>query len=153
MLSQENLEIIKDTVRSFFEKTGFDCEIEFLPQDDLTMPVNLKCEDPQILIGEGGQTLFEIQHIIRAMLRKKIAEPFFVDIDICDYKKKKTIQLKEMARYTADDVSLYGAEKELPSMSAYDRRIIHTELANRSDVLTESFGEGEDRRIVVKPRK
>jgi len=35
-------------------------------------------------------------------------------------------------------------------MSAYDRRIIHTELAAHPDVKTESAGEGKQRRVVVK---
>ncbi|PIP22605.1 MAG: hypothetical protein COZ91_02155 [Candidatus Nealsonbacteria bacterium CG_4_8_14_3_um_filter_39_7] len=152
MLSQENLEIIKKTVSEFFEKTSFACEIEFLPQDGLTLPVNLECEESQILIGEGGQTLFEIQHILRSMLRKKISEPFFLDIDISNYKKKKCDQLKETARRMADEVSLYRTEKEMASMSAYERRIIHMELADRSDVVTDSIGEGLERRIIVKPK-
>jgi predicted RNA-binding protein Jag len=29
--------------------------------------------------------------------------------------------------------------------------VVHMELADRKDVITESIGEGEERRIVVKP--
>jgi predicted RNA-binding protein Jag len=36
-------------------------------------------------------------------------------------------------------------------MNAFERRIIHAELSKRSDVKTESVGEGEERRVAIKP--
>jgi len=152
MLTQQNIEIIKKDVREFFQKTTFQAEIEFLPQKDSTLPINLKAEDPQILIGDQGQTLAEIQHLLRAILRKKITEPFFIDLDINGYKKKKSEYLEEMARSAADEVALTKKEKNLPPMPAYERRIIHLVLANRSDVTTESIGQEPERGVVVKPR-
>jgi spoIIIJ-associated protein len=151
MLSRSNLEEIKKTTEEFFQKTTFEMEIEFLPQKDLTLPISLKTEEPQVLIGEGGQTLAEIQHLLRAILKRKIEEPFFIDLDINGYKKKKLEYLKELARSVADEVSLTKKEKSLPSMSAYERRVVHLELAGRSDVTTESLGQEPERRIVIKP--
>ena len=151
MIPQEQLEEIKKTIKEFFEKTTLEVEIEFLPQRDLTLPINLKTEEPQILIGQGGQTLFEIQHLLKAILRRKIKENFYIDLDINDYKKKKLDHLKETARSLADEVALTKKEKILPSMSAYERRIIHLELAGRSDVTTESIGSEPERKVVIKP--
>jgi spoIIIJ-associated protein len=151
MLSRSNFEEIKKTTEEFFQKTTFEVEIEFFPQKDLTLPISLKTEEPQILIGEGGQTLAEIQHLLRAILKRKIEEPFFIDLDINGYKKKKLEYLKELARSVADEVALIKKEKSLPSMPAYERRVIHLELAGRSDVTTESLGQEPERRIVIKP--
>jgi spoIIIJ-associated protein len=151
MLTQQSLEIIKKNTREFFQKTTFQVEIEFLPQKDSTSPINLKAEDPQILIGDQGQTLAEIQHLLRAILRKKIEEPFFIDLDINDYKKKKAEYLEELARSTADEVALTKREKSLPPMPAYGRRVIHLALASRSDIITESVGREPERKIVISP--
>ena len=60
--------------------------------------------------------------------------------------------LKDMAKNLADQVSLTKEEKILPPMSAYERRIIHAELAQRTDVITESQGDGFDRHVVIKPK-
>jgi len=150
-MSPQNFNKIKEVVREFFEKTTFNLEIEFLPEKDQIISINVKAEEPQVLIGEGGQTLSEIQHLLKAMLRKKIDEQFYLNLDINDYKKKKTEYLKELARSAADEVSLSKKEKILPSMQAYERRIIHMELADRSDVVTESLGAEPERKIVVKP--
>ncbi len=151
MISETQLEEIKKTIKEFFEKTTFEVEIEFSPQIDLTLPINLKMETPQILIGEGGQTLSDIQHLLKAILKRKIEENFYIDLDINDYKKKKIEYLKEIARSVADEVSLTKKEKILSPMSAYERRIIHLELAGRQDISTQSIGQEPERRIVVKP--
>jgi len=151
MLSQNNLTKIKETVKDFFKKMTFEVEIEFSPQEDQTFPINLKTSEPQILIGQSGQTLAEIQHLLKAILKRKIKEPFFIDLDISDYKKKKIEYLKEMAKSVADEVSLSKKEKWLPPMPAYERRIIHLELASRSDVTTESIGQEPERKVIVRP--
>lgn len=151
MLSPSNLEKVKKITREFFKKTTFEVEIEFLPQKDLTIPIRLEAENPQILIGEKGQTLVEIQHLLKAMLKKKIQEDFYIDLDISGYKEKKTEYLKELARSTADEVALMKEEKTFPSMPAYERRIIHMELAERGDVTTESIGREPERKVIIKP--
>ena len=151
MISEVQLEEMKKIIKEFFEKTTFEVEIDFSPQEDLTLPINLKTENPQILIGEGGQTLFDIQHLLKAILNRKIAENFYIDLDINDYKKRKIEYLKEIARTVADEVSLTKKEKILSPMSAYERRIIHLELAGRQDVSTESIGQEPERRIVIRP--
>jgi len=151
MLNQDDLKKIKETTEEFFRKTTFEVKIEFLPPRDLTIPINLELEDPQILIGEGGQTLAEIQHLLKAILRRKIQEPFFIDLDISGYKKKKFEYLKELARSAADEVAITKKEKILSPMPAYERRIIHLELAGRSDITTESIDQEPERRVVIRP--
>jgi len=151
-MNRQNLEEIKKITKDFFKKTTFEVEIEFLPPQELTLPVNLKTDEPQILIGEGGQTLIEIQHLLKTILKKKIQEPFFIDLDINGYKKKKIEYLKELAKSVADEVALAKKEKSLTPMPAYERRIIHLELAGRQDVITESIGQEPERRVIIKLR-
>lgn len=150
-MEQQNLKTIKKITEEFFRKTTFDVEIDFPPEKDQTIPINLKTETPQILIGEGGQTLTEIQHLLKAVLKRKIKEPFYIDLDINDYKKKKNEYLKELASSTADEVALSQKEKQLAQMPAYERRIIHLEIANREDVISESIGQEPERRVVIRP--
>ena len=153
MISRPDLEKMKKEAGEFFKKMTFEVEVDFLPQKDQTLPVNLKTEEPQILIGEGGETLLEIQHLLKTILRKKIEgeERFYLDLDINDYKKKKTTYLKEMAKESAEEVVLTKKEKILPPMSAYERRIIHMELASNPNIVTESTGEEPERSVAIRP--
>lgn len=151
MPTSNNLEKIKIIVKEFFEKITFELEIEFLSQKEQTLFINLKMSEPQILIGERGQTLAEIQHLLNLILRKKTKEVFYVDLDINGYKDKKIKYLKELARNIAEEVILTKKEKLLPPMPAHERRIIHLELTERKDVTTESIGQEPERRIIIKP--
>jgi spoIIIJ-associated protein len=151
-MDKSSLNKIKEEVESFFQKMTFDVEVEVSPEKENSVPINIKASEPQILIGEGGQTLGDIQHLLKIILKRKLQEEqFFVDVDISDYKKKKNEYLRELARTSADEVALDKFEKALPPMSAYERRIVHMELAERKDVLVESQGEEPERRIVIKP--
>ncbi len=148
-------ETIKQTVQEFFEKMTFALEIKTLEESEGVFRLNLESETPEILIGEQGQTLADIQRILGLILRRKTInepEPFFIEIDINNYKKQKQNYLQELASSAANEVALLRIEKELPVMTAFERRIIHMALANRTDVITESQGEEPERRVVIKPR-
>lgn len=153
-MNPQEFEKIKIAAEDFFKQTGLVLEVAVKNQADSTIFVDVKADEPQFLIGERGQTLSEIQRLLRAVLRKKAESPlsFYIDVDVNDYKKKKSEYLKEVAVSAADEVSITRREKELPSMSSYERRVVHTELASRTDIITESIGEEPERRIKIKPR-
>ena len=155
MLNKEQLETIEKETRYLLEKLGTPGDVQVEQTKDSeepTVQVGLKVEEPKMLIGEGGQTLFDIQHILKLMIRKKIAEPFYLSLDINEYKKTKEDYLRDLAQTTADEVILLKKPKELPSMPASERRVIHMALADRSDIDSESIGEGLDRRVVIQPK-
>lgn len=151
MLNRDDLDKIKKEVENFFKKMTIDIESDSLQQKEETVFIDIKVREPQVLIGEKGQTLLDIQHLLSAILRKKIESKFFLDLDINDYKKKKMEYLKEMAKSFADEVALTRKEKILPAMPAYERRIIHMELAARGNVTTESIGQEPERKVIIKP--
>jgi spoIIIJ-associated protein len=151
MNEKKIIEKIKKETEIFFEKMSFGGEIRVEPSDESSFLVVVKIEQPQILIGRGGETLTMIQNLLIKILRKKIKEDLIIDLDINEYKKRKTNFLKELAQITADEVALKKEEKELEPMPAYERRIIHLALAERKDVQTESRGQEPRRRVVIKP--
>ena len=117
-----------------------------------TINVKIKTDDPKILIGQNGQTLSETQHLLRTILRHNIPDNIYINLDVNNYKEKKTDYLKQTARSLAEEVALTRTERELMPMPAYERRIVHMELANREDVVTESTGDFTERRVKIKPK-
>lgn len=108
------------------------------------------------LIGNNGQNLSSFSHIIKKIaevkLRKEgVEDPIQFSVDVNDYQLKKSEELKSLAKMNAQRVRYFKKEVILPHMNSYERRIVHTALAEYPDIKTESTGEGEDRRIVVKP--
>lgn len=150
MFEKKDLEKIKKKIEEFFEKMGFEVEIELSIENE-TLQVNLTSNEPQILIGEKGSILVQVQRLLKGILNRKIGKFFYIDLDINDYKKKKIQYLKEMAKEAADKVALTKEERALSPMPAYERRVIHLELADRADVTTQSIGREPERRVVIKP--
>jgi spoIIIJ-associated protein len=167
MLENNQINKIKEIVKEFFSKTTIsvsnievslsteknnDQDKQALEEVRDVVNLDIKSDEPQILIGQGGQTLFEIQRLLRTILNKKLKTIFYLNLDINDYKKKKVDYLKDIAKDLADEVALSKREKHLSPMPPYERRIVHAELSQRTDIITESQGEGLDRHIVIKPK-
>lgn len=160
MSPEETTKIAEQIIRELFLRLGVE-EAPAVSMQDGVLAVTLTMEDPKTLIGERGQTLFEIQHLLRAMLRKKLQEdpfdklrasPPHIFLDINDYRKSREEYLRDTARQTADEAVLLNRPCELPAMSSADRRIVHMELSQRTDIVSESVGEGEERRVAIKPK-
>ncbi len=149
-MSEEIIKKIEKKVKEFFGKMGYEIELKISKKDNI-FKIDIQTKDFTDLIGEKGKTLSEIQHILNAILKKEIKEEFYLDLDIGGYKERKIKYLKELAKSVADEVALTKKEKILEPMPAYERRVIHLELASRPDVTTESIGREPKRRVVIKP--
>jgi len=155
MLNKEQLQTIEKEIRDLLERLEMGAEVKVGQEEDSkepTVQVSIVVEEPKMLIGEKGQTLFEMQHVLKLMLRKKIAEPFYLSLDINEYKKNKEEYLRDVAKTAADEVVLLKKPKELPPMPSSERRVVHMALAERGDVVSESVGDGPDRRVVISPK-
>ncbi|MFA5714164.1 MAG: R3H domain-containing nucleic acid-binding protein [Candidatus Paceibacterota bacterium] len=155
MIDQEQLENIKEIIKDFFVQVGFVVEVEGKAEErdgEDVLDINIKTVEAQALIGKQGLVLADIQLLLRKVIKKKTDKDFYLSLDIDNYKKNKENYLRDVAQSVADEVSRTGREKELPFTSSFDRRIVHMELADRKDVTTESVGEGEERKVIVKPK-
>jgi len=155
MLDEKELKIIEEKTKEFFGKIGFDVELEinYMQEEGDILEINIfKIEDAKMFIGRQGLMLADIQLLLRKVIKKEIGKEIYLTLDIDNYRKNKINSYKSMANSAAEEVITTGQQRTLPPLSAYARRIIHMELAKRDDVLTESIGEGEDRRVSIKPK-
>jgi len=151
MIEEKNIQEARKIVSGFFEKMTLPAEIESHKCDGQLLKIALSSNDAQTLIGYQGSNLYDIQSLLARILRKKIGQEIILDLDINGYKSDKEQRFCDLAQDTADEVVATGREKTLFPMNAFERRIIHTELSKRSDVKTESIGEGDDRKVIVIP--
>lgn len=108
-------------------------------------------EAGRLLIGAHGEHLHALQHVIRSLLYCQIQENIRVTIDVNSYVAYRERSLQQLAEHTARKAQHSGRAVVLRPMTAFERRVIHTALASRSDVRTESLGEEPNRRVIVKP--
>ena len=89
-----------------------------------------------------------LDRIVRLMAKQVNHEPVIVDIN--NYRREREELILKLAKAAARKAALTGEEVSLPAMNAYERRLIHTELAMRPDVTTESTGT-ITRYVIVRP--
>lgn len=91
----------------------------------------------------------DFDYMVKLMAKKTGVETVVVDIN--NYRRERENLILELARAAARKAAATKQEVALPTMNAYERRLIHIELASHPDIKTESAGEGRDRYVAVKP--
>lgn len=153
-IDTQNIETLKTIVSEMITRMGVAGQIsERLEEQEgrEVLVLNIKTNDAKLMIGQGGDNLFAFQHVVRLLFRKKNENemiPFRVDVN--DYRRDKEDSLRSIARSAALNVRRTKQKEELRPMSAYDRRIVHTFLADEDDLVTVSYGDDPERRVVIK---
>lgn len=155
-MEEKNVPLIKETLVELLEKIGFAATVEVIEAPDSTEDENYLCnitvtDDSNLLIGQHGINLQALQHIARLLVRKKTTDKIKFVLDVNSYREQKNHSIIEMAHAAAAEAVNEKRSVIMKPMSTYERRIVHMELSKNSDVLTESIGEGEGRKIVIKP--
>lgn len=150
-MTEELQSTIQTEIKIFLRLTNTAGSIALDDSVHLGPRFNIRVPDARFLIGERGANLASLEHLVKKVVQKKHPEaPHFL-LDVNDYKLKRVEALREEIKAIAKKVRMYRKEIALAPMSAFERRVIHTALAEYPDITTESFGEGADRRVVIKP--
>ena|SRR3989344_4164744 len=150
----ENYEqIIEAVVKELLEKMGFLPQVTVAKEAEELFACRIELsEDQNFLIGQYGVNLAAIQHLVRILVRRKTGEKVNVVVDVNDYFSGKKALLEKEAERALEEVLTLNASVALRPMQAYERKVIHSYLAQNERVTTESVGEGSERKIIVRPR-
>lgn len=146
-----NLNQIKEIAGDFFAKVGMtNFEMKFGEEADRPFIIHVLTDNASLFIGEKGHNLQSLETILRLIMRKRLSIMPAFYLDINNYRSLREESVKEMAKKAARRARFYKKDVILEPLPAYDRRIIHTELALYPDIKTESIGQEPERRIVIK---
>ncbi|MBI2446330.1 MAG: hypothetical protein HYV51_00730 [Parcubacteria group bacterium] len=148
----EKIDEVKNILNEFWRHAGIiDFEIKTVETAvDGSLNVGVFIHDASLYIGEEGRNIRDFETILRLIIKKQTGDISTVHLDINNYRELKNETLRELARKAARRARFYKQPVALEAMTAYQRRIIHTELAIHPDIKTESIGDGGNRRVVVK---
>ena len=137
---------LHDNIKKLIELMGFeDFSMNFDADGSL---FSIFINDDLISEKNLSEIVDHLDHLTKLIAQKSNVETVFVDVN--NYRRKREGLIVELAKAAARKVLAEKKEISLPAMNAYERRLIHLELAGHPDVKTESVGEGRSRYIVVK---
>ena len=131
-------------VKTLISNIGLDAAAELYSCEDGTRRINVVGNDASVLIGHHGDTLDALQYLANlASARKNIngeRDKSRVTIDIEGYRAKREETLRALARRMAAKAIRNNRSVMLEPMTAYERRIIHSEIQGIEGVSTNSIG-------------
>jgi len=143
-------EFCVDFLTKLCEKMNVKAEISFVKVEN-GITFNASGEDVSPLIGKHGETLNAIQELLSNVARNAGYKGERVYFDVENYKNRREISLISLGERMAEKAKKIGKPIKLESMSAYERKIIHTALSNIEGVTTHSEGEEPNRYLVIIP--
>lgn len=150
-LPEEPAERVRQLVTRVVGAIGLEATVDVDEgPDEIRATVN--GDELGLLIGKHGATIDSLQHLaFRAAFRGEEGDRKRVVVDAAGYRERREGVLHRAADRAVEDALAFGRAVELEPMNAPDRKIVHTHLADRTDVQTHSEGEEPDRRLVVSP--
>ncbi len=115
--------------------------------------IDILGSDLAILIGKHGQTLDAFQYLLQIAASKKSGVEARIVLDAEGYRDRHNKILEKKALEYAEAVKQQQREAVLDPQPARDRRIIHLALADHPYVYTYSEGLGDERHVVISPKR
>jgi spoIIIJ-associated protein len=114
--------------------------------------LNLSGEDSHLALSENGELLDAFEVLLFQVFGRELdrAHRFVVDAD--GFRQTRKAELQAMAKFAAGHVRKNGIPFTFGILNSTERRIIHLTLQQEEDLVTESVGDGRERRLQVRPK-
>jgi spoIIIJ-associated protein len=152
------LHVARETVEELLERMNVRARVSVRrgePEDErdrVPILVDVRGDDLSILIGPKAETLNALQYIAGLIVSKEIGKSVPLVVDVEGYRARRAQQIRQLARRMAEQAVRTGRRQVLEPMPANERRLVHIELRDHPQVLTESIGEEPRRKVTIVPK-
>jgi spoIIIJ-associated protein len=105
---------------------------------------------PRRLVGADGKVLEALQELTRLAVQAETGERSRLMLDIAGHRAQRRSALVELAKVAIAEVKESGTKRSLEPMSAFERKVVHDEVA-AAGLVSESEGVDPHRHIVILP--
>lgn len=116
---------------------------------DGNVVLNITGEKLGIVIGKRGETLDSLQYLTILASNRSEENSCRISLDCNDYRDKRRETLEALAKKTSAKVIKQGRKIALEPMNPYERRIIHSCVAEIEGVSSRSTGTEPYRKVVI----
>lgn len=147
--NEEIINYIKMFINDLSKKMNIEINSE-IKIIDKNINVLLVSNNNNILIGKDGKTLNAIQLILRQFCKQLNKFDFKIMVDASNYKAKKIKNLEYEIKKICKEVLKTKVEVKLDPMNSFERRIVHSIVAEFEGLESISYGENPNRYTVIK---
>ena len=145
------LDAVSAFVEGMIERMGFEAKTEYNRSTGSKLIFEITSESSNILIGKKGKNLDALQLLTNVYLNRVAGDevPWRIVLDTEGYRDRREESLIRMAHRMADEAVRSHSSRLLEPMNPFERRLIHTAINDRDDVVTKSEGDGLYKRVRV----
>ena len=129
---------------------GVAVRVEVTSQNDRVL-FSMEAGDEDALIGEDGEVLEALQHLVKLAIAKQYKQNLKLLLDVNGFRERRKKTIIGMAKRLVDKVKKEGKPIKTKPLNPYERRIIHTLFKNNNRITTHSEGEGHTKKVVISP--
>ena len=154
----EEVAIARETINIILEKMKVHADVKVRlgsGDENRVQPVLIDIEgnDLSFLIGRKAETINALQYITSLIVDRECGRWVPLQIDVQHYRQRREDELRKLARRIAEQVVSTGRRQVLEPLPPNERRIIHLELRDYPEIVTESIGEDPRRKVTVRPKE
>ena len=146
-------EEIISSIKSFIKELSKNMNLEINSEirfEENNINILLVSDNNNILIGKDGKTLNAIQLILRQSFKELNQFDLRIIVDVSNYKAKKIKNLEYEVKKICKEVLKTKVEVKLDPMNSYERRQVHSIVAEFEGLQSISYGEAPNRYTVIK---
>lgn len=139
-------DLVADYLEELLDIADLDGDIENSVKDGRAFIV-IDTESER-LVGKDGEVLDALQELSRLVVMTETGHRSRLMVDVAGYRARRRAELVIMAKDAIAAVQETGEPVRLVPLNAYERKIVHDEVAE-AGLVSESEGEPPSRRVVV----
>ncbi len=130
---------------------GLDLEVSSQWTDEGCL-LNLSGADSSLALAENGELLDAFEVLLFQIMGRSLDRQHRFVVDAEGFRQTRKAELHAMAKFAAGHVRKNGVPFTFGVLNSTERRIIHVSLQQEEDLITESVGDGRERRLQVRLR-
>ena len=111
--------------------------------------IDIVSQNSGTVIGKRGETLDALQYLTFMIANRGDKEYYRIILNSANYRERRRKTLEELAAKIAKNVLRSGRQTTLEPMNPYERRIIHSAIAEIEGVSSRSVGEEPYRKVII----
>jgi len=112
--------------------------------------LDLHGEDSSLALAENGELLDAFEVLLFQIMGRDLDRQHRFVVDAEGFRQTRKAELHAMAKFAAGHVRKNGIPFTFGVLNSTERRIIHMSLQPEEDLITESVGDGRERRLQVR---
>ncbi|MBR3629088.1 MAG: Jag N-terminal domain-containing protein [Oscillospiraceae bacterium] len=142
------IERAKNYLAGILEQMGVEATFEVKAGAESAM-IDIVAANNGAVIGKRGETLDALQYLTFMIANRGDKEYYRIILNSANYRERRRKTLEELAAKIAKNVLRSGRQMTLEPMNPYERRIIHSAIAEIEGVQSKSIGEEPFRKVVI----